>query len=44
MKKEEKLALLNELLAAWLEIETLAPHFTNRRRIKELEQQIQNFK
>lgn len=44
MNKKEQLDLLNELLINLRYIEELQPHFSNRRRIKELEDQIQDFK
>ena len=44
MTKDQQLALLRELLACLENLEELEPHFTNRRRIKEVEAQIKDFK
>ena len=44
MNPTEQLALLRELLACLENLEELEPHFTNRRRIKELQEQIKDFK
>ena len=44
MNKEEQLRLLKELLACLEFIEELDPHFAHRRRIREVEEQIKNFK
>lgn len=44
MNKKEQLDLLNELLVYIMAFEKLEPHFAQRRRIKELEEQIQKLK
>lgn len=44
MSKEDQLRLLKELLACLEYIEEVDPHFAHRRRIKEVEEQIKNFK
>lgn len=44
MTKEQQLSLLKELLGCLEALEEFDPHFTNRRRIKEVEAQIKNFK
>jgi hypothetical protein len=44
MTKKEQLELLQELLDCTKALEEHEPHFVNRRRIKELEEQIEAFK
>lgn len=44
MTTKEQLSLLKELLALTKAFEEIEPHFTNRRRIGELEKQIAQFK